>query len=88
MVGCFVCPKVPSEDELAYGYHWWLWPRERRTDGRRWMAAFGNGGQRLTVMPHLDLFIVVTAGNYNQPDAWKVPVTTIGEIILPALLQR
>jgi len=32
--------------------------------------------------------IVVTAGNYNQPDAWKVPVTIIGEIILPALPQR
>ncbi|MEM7025717.1 MAG: serine hydrolase, partial [Pseudomonadota bacterium] len=81
-------PKVASEDELAYGYQWWLWPRQPRADGRRWMAAFGNGGQRLTIWPHLDLVMVVIAGNYNQPDAWKVPVTMIGEILIPALQQR
>jgi CubicO group peptidase (beta-lactamase class C family) len=44
-------PRVPSEADLAYGYQWWLWPRESRANGRRWMAGFGNGGQRLTIMP-------------------------------------
>jgi CubicO group peptidase (beta-lactamase class C family) len=81
-------PRVPSESELAYGYQWWLWPREPRPDGRRWMAAFGNGGQRLTIMPHLDLVLVVTAGNYNQPDAWKLPATITAEILIPALTKR
>ncbi len=81
-------PRAPSEDELAYGYQWWLWPREPRADGRRWMAGFGNGGQRLTIWPHLDLVLVVTAGNYNQPDAWKLPVTIIAEILIPALRER
>jgi CubicO group peptidase (beta-lactamase class C family) len=81
-------PRVPSEDELAYGYQWWLWPREPRADGRRWMAGFGNGGQRLSIWPHLDLVLVVTAGNYNQPDAWKLPVTIIAEILFPALERR
>jgi CubicO group peptidase (beta-lactamase class C family) len=81
-------PRVPSVEELAYGYQWWLWPRERRADGRRWMAGFGNGAQRLTIMPHLDLVLVVTAGNYNQPDAWKLPVTIIAEILIPALTKR
>ena len=81
-------PRVPSVEELAYGYQWWLWPRESRGDGRRWMAAFGNGGQRLTIMPHLDLVLVVTAGNYNQPDAWKVPVAITADILIPALTKR
>jgi CubicO group peptidase (beta-lactamase class C family) len=81
-------PRVPSEPALAYGYQWWLWPRERRAGGRRWIAAFGNGGQRLTIMPHLDLVLVVTAGNYNQPDAWQLPATIVAEILIPALTSR
>jgi CubicO group peptidase (beta-lactamase class C family) len=81
-------PRVPCEEDLAYGYQWWLWPREPRADGRRWMAAFGNGGQRLTVLPHLDLVVVVTAGNYNRSDAWKVPVAILAEVLIPALRGR
>jgi CubicO group peptidase (beta-lactamase class C family) len=81
-------PRVPADAELAYGYQWWLWPRERSADGRRWMAGFGNGGQRLTIMPHLDLVLVVMAGNYNQPDAWQLPVTITAEILIPALQRR
>jgi CubicO group peptidase (beta-lactamase class C family) len=75
--------RVPAEDGLEYGYHWWL--GRGRADGRRWIAGFGNGGQRLVVVPDLDLVVAVLAGNYNQPDAWKVSVTIMGEILLPAL---
>ena len=75
--------RVPAGDGLEYGYHWWL--GRGRADGRPWIAGFGNGGQRLVVIPELDLVVVVLAGNYNQPDAWKLPVAIIGEILLPAL---
>lgn len=81
-------PRVPCDEDLAYCYQWWLWPREPRADGRRWMAAFCNGGQCLTVLPHLDLVVVVTASNYNQRDAWKVPVTILAEVLIPALQRR
>jgi CubicO group peptidase (beta-lactamase class C family) len=74
---------VAAEDGLHYGYQWWL--GRGRADGRPWMAGFGNGGQRLVVIPGLDLVVVVLAGNYNQRDAWKVPVAVMTDILLPAL---
>ncbi len=70
-------------DELNYGYHWWLGPQT--AEGVRWVAGFGNGGQRLYIVPKLDLLVVVMAGNYNDRNAWKLGVAIITEIVLPGL---
>ncbi|MEM7043892.1 MAG: serine hydrolase, partial [Pseudomonadota bacterium] len=74
---------VAADGELFYGYQWWL--GRGRKDGRRWIAGFGNGGQRLIVIPDLDLVVVVMAGGYNQLGAWKISVKLMADIILPAL---
>ena len=81
-----IASRVPADDVLEYGYQWWL--GRGRVDGRAWIAGFGNGGQRLVIIPDLDLVVVVMAGNYNDPDAWKLSVTIMGEILLPALREE
>ena len=48
-------------------------------------SAMGNGGQRLTVVPGLDLAVAITAGNYDDPDQGKTPHTILEEVILPGL---
>jgi CubicO group peptidase (beta-lactamase class C family) len=76
-------PGVRASGGFEYGYHWWL--GESRNDDRRWRGAFGNGGQRLVIVPSLELVVVITAGNYNEPDDWKLPVAVITQVVLPAL---
>ncbi len=57
-------------DGLEYGYHWWL--GRAPSSGERWIGAFGNGGQRLFVVPGSQMVVVITAGNYNQREQSRV----------------
>ena len=60
------------DEQIDYGYQWYI---ARPSIARHpWYAGFGNGGQRLLARPSGNLAIAIFAGNYNQPDAWKVPV--------------
>lgn len=71
-----------TDTQLEYGRHWWL---GRLLNGERWMAGFGNGGQRLVVYPGLDLAVVIFAGNYNQRDAWRMPVSVLVDVIFASM---
>ncbi len=77
-------PQASIDENFSYGYQWWL-GRFLESDGHPWIAGNGNGGQRLIVLPHLDLVVVIMTGNYDQPDQSDIPVALMRDIILPAV---
>ena len=71
-----------STGYLRYGYFWWMPPGEGKPP---WVAGFGNGGQRFSINADQNLVFVLFAGNYNDPDAWKLGVKVITDYLVPAL---
>jgi CubicO group peptidase (beta-lactamase class C family) len=74
-------PRLPTPWGAEYGYHWYL----QTVAGHRIASAMGNGGQRLMVLPELDLVVAVTAGNYDDPEQWRTPVALLEQVVLPAV---
>ena len=53
---------LDADFSYGYGYQWWI-------DKNGWYAAVGKGGQRIFVVPQLDLVAVFTSHKaYNKPD--------------------
>ncbi len=59
-------PHIATGDGLAYGYQWWMGEAPAAGKRQRWVAGFGNGGQRLFIVPGLDMVVAITAGAYDD----------------------
>lgn len=70
---------------LRYGYQWWLAPVGSPPV---WIAGFGNGGQRLSISQKSGTVVVIQAGNYDQPDDWKLPFNVIEDFLIPGLSRK
>lgn len=77
---------IPNGPE-HYGYLWFIGEVEVPTLGgpRRTIGGYGNGGQRLLLLPDAALACVILCGNYNAPDSWVTPSRVAREIILANL---
>jgi CubicO group peptidase (beta-lactamase class C family) len=82
-------PQIRIAEDFDYGYFWYRGklPARSGVDGDRldWIGGLGNGGQRLMLLPDLDLVVAITAGNYNSPDQGTLPTTLLNDVILASI---
>lgn len=87
-----ITPAVSADEVRRYGYQWFVldiafgkpkgWAIGRLE--RMWMAQ-GEGGQRLFIIPALQLVIAMTAGNYLKEDQGIPPTRVLREVILGSI---
>lgn len=76
-------------DNVSYGYFWWRpWLNVQTPIGFQHVdvvAAQGNGGQKIYIVPRYNLVAVFTAGGYNAEST--PPNTIMAKIVLPGLMK-
>jgi CubicO group peptidase (beta-lactamase class C family) len=70
---------------LFYGYQWWLGRSLSEGKEVKWTGAFGWGGQRIIVVPDLDLVMMTTAAQYGQPKEGLAAMDILTNIVVPAV---
>jgi len=68
----------------GYGYQWWTGSTDR--NGRRlaWSAGVGLGGQRIFMVPELELCVVFTAGEYGWHEISRIEMRLFEAILAAA----
>jgi CubicO group peptidase (beta-lactamase class C family) len=69
----------------SYGYLWY--PNDVQILGETHLqvAGYGNGGQRLFLVPDLGIACVIFCGRYDGPDQWVTPNRVWKDIVLKNL---
>ncbi len=73
-IAAATAPQINGQGLYFYGYQFWLGRSlvdKREVD---WVAGVGYGGQRLFIVPDLDLVVLVHAGLYQSPLQSVVPL--------------
>ena len=87
-----ITPVISTDEVRRYGYQWFImdigfgkskgWAIGRLE--RMWWAQ-GEGGQRLFIIPALQLVIAMTAGNYGREDQGIPPARILREVVLASV---
>ena len=77
-------PQINGPGAYFYGFQFWLGRSLVRGREIDWAAGWGYGGQRLFIVPSLDLVALVHAGLYTSPMQSWVPLVVLNRYVLTA----
>jgi len=78
--------KLVPEGISSYGFLWWLGRLPVDHPEHDLIVANGYGGQRLFILPDLDLVVVTTAGDYGGKSMGLTGATALTEFLLPGVV--
>jgi CubicO group peptidase (beta-lactamase class C family) len=80
-----VSPQAQVDDTRNYGYLLWLYPYAHKgVSHPAWQMA-GTGGNKVVVIPDLDMVITITTTNYGVRNPHVISDKLISEVILDAV---
>jgi CubicO group peptidase (beta-lactamase class C family) len=77
-------PHAQIDDETDYGYLWWIKSFGPEGNGKRAYYMSGNGGNKVAVIPALNLVVVITSTNYNTKGMHEFTDKILSDYIVPA----
>ena len=79
-----IAPHARIDERTEYGYLWWL--RAFTTGERSYRVAYmsGNGGNKVAVVPELDMVVVITSANFNTRGMHEQTDTILADYVLAA----
>ena len=78
-------PRINGAGLFFYGYQWWLGRSFNKGAELTWTAGVGLGGQRLYVVPALDLVVMINSGHYRSPLQSIIPAAIFNRVVLAAV---
>lgn len=71
-----------------YGYQWWLGRSISGDTEVKWIAAMGSGGQRIFIVPDLDLVMMSTSGLYFRPHQGDGALDALTNFVIPSVRDK
>ena len=80
-----IAPQIQGPQLYFYGYQWWLGRSLVNGHQVDWAVGYGLGGQRLYILPQLDMVALVMAGLYRSEMQSGVPLQVLNRYVLGAV---
>jgi len=78
-------PHVRIDDQTLYGYLWWLKSFKAGEQAHPAYFMSGNGGNKVVVLPDLDMVVVITSTNYNTKGMHEQTEKLLTDYVLAAV---